>query len=403
MKTTNKLLAVILMVGLSYGAFADSIKLSSGQEITGTIVQTNEGDVLVLTPNAAFEYSKSRVQEIEAEPRSASGVAGTNRLPGFETAILVLSRQPWATNLTPIPATVIDKGILRNVPYNSFHCGADYEVNVYGDVQNPAGVEIGVYHGLTSDDSAKSNCLNFISGLLADPADRGVLRGLKRTKDLQTRDGLTFEVTPPTDEDAYNGWWISVYSESQLDASRASDGEMQQIAMTQADIAKDVYQATNYGAWSADDLRLARHSFPKNITFKDASGTLISNATVVHVTDGVSLVWEKDGGSKVGFVKLEDLPDDLRTLFGYDEAKAKAADKLEQENKEEWQAQVAAAEEEARQARAANPQPDPTGTSYGDTGYGDVGYSDDRTVYVHGYYRSNGTYVNSYYRRPPSR
>ena len=135
--------------------------LSNGQQLNGKVIQTNQDDVLVLTPFEAFNYSQNRIKQITAEPSETAESACTNRLPDFETAILLLSKQPWATNLSPIPATVIDKGILKNGPYSSFHCGADYEVNIYGDLQNPAGIEIGIYRKLLGDDSVKTIVFGF--------------------------------------------------------------------------------------------------------------------------------------------------------------------------------------------------------------------------------------------------
>lgn len=399
MKTHNKFSRSLMIVCLSFAAastaIADTIVLSNDQPIGGKIIQTNGDDVLILTSVEAFNYSHARIKQIETEPVNVAEPSSISRLPDFQTAVSFLSKQPWATNLTPIPSTVIDNGILKNVPYSSFHCGADYEVNIYGDLQNPAGIEIGIYRKLPANDSAKDNCFNFISSILEQPEDRQVVRSLNRTKDSKTRNELTFEITPSTAPDSYGGWWVSVYLENQLNQDRASDTDMQQITMRQADIAKDAAQSTNYDSWSADDLKFARHSRPTIITFTDSSGTIISNATVVRINDGVSLVWEKDRGSSAGLVRLEDLSDNLRSEFGYDEAKSKAADEAARENKAEWDAEVQA----ARSAAASQADY----SSYDGSVYDGGGNSGAGTVYVHGYTRSNGTYVNSYYRRYPSR
>ena len=138
--------------------------------------------------------------------------------------------QSWASGLQQIPATVIDKGVLRHVPYKSFRAG-DYEVNIYGDPDNPAGVEVGIYKSLIQSRDAKSQCMEFMSALLNDPADRELLKSLKLTEDIKIRDGLTFEVTPETAEDAYGGWWISVYDSAALDRSRASPKELAAITV----------------------------------------------------------------------------------------------------------------------------------------------------------------------------
>jgi hypothetical protein len=96
----------------------------------------------------------------------------------------------------------------------------------------------------------------------------------------------------------------------------------------------------------------------------------------------------------MGMVKLADLPEDLRIRFGYDPAKAAAADELEAEKKAQWQQQVLA----AQAAQNAQQSQDLPLTQFSG-GSGSDYSSGGGSVYVHGYTRSNGTYVHGYYRR----
>lgn len=386
----------LFLLGLSVDIHADTIVMATGQTVEGIALQTNDDDVLVLTKFAAFNYSKTSIKEITPATDEPSTATVGARLPNFHDTILLLSKELWATNLTPIPATVVDKGVLRNVPYSSFHCGADYEVNVYGDPENPAGIEIGVYRKLLGDAGAKSNCLQFIDGILRDASDKQCLHMLNLDKDIATHDGLTIEVTPPTDEDAYNGWWISVYSVKQLDLARASDDEMRLISMTRADAEKNARESTNEALWSSGDLRHARQPSVETFSFRNSDGVMIKDAEVVRIIDGVNLIWRK-GSTTSGMVKLEDLSDDLRTRFGYDPVKSKAADDLDASNKARWQQQANATAVANQTVASDSLLPDLS--SYGDGS----SYSGDGRVYVHGYYRSNGTYVNSYTRSYPRR
>ena len=373
--------------------FADTLVLSNNRTVSGTVIQTNGDDVLLLTAYATYNFSRANIKEIKAGPVEAEEFSSTNRLPDFQRTILFLSRRPWATNLSPIAATVIDDGILRNVPYTSFRCGQDYEVNVYGDLDHPAGIEIGVYRKLIEDGSAKNNCVKFISDLLGQSADKEIVKELDLKKDLKTSDGLTFEITPPTAEDAYNGWWISVYSEQKLSLARASDKELDQISIAKADAAKEASQSDNPSAWSADELKLARPSPRTTITFTNTSGVVIWNAQVVRVIDGVSLIWEKNNGASGGMVRLADLPEELRNQFGYDPVKTAAADALQEKRRanEQQQALAAQAAQAAQESQITPAQ---------DYSYSDYASGGGR-VYVHGYYRANGTYVHAYTRSYP--
>ena len=169
----------------------------------------------------------------EAKARRDAEVARqaeAHRLSDAQTCRGTAARQPWGCDLEPIPATVIDKGILRHVPYKSFRAG-DYEANVYGDPDEPAGLEVGVYGSAARSQHAKDQCIDFMAAVLNDSADRDVLRSLRLALDIKKRGCLTFEVTPTTAEDSYGGWWVSVYDPTALDRSRASPQELVEITV----------------------------------------------------------------------------------------------------------------------------------------------------------------------------
>src|SRR5687768_16478196 len=183
-------------------------------------------------------------------------------LPTRAKARAAAAATPWGKTLAHIPSTVIDKGVLRNIPYLSYRAG-DYELNIYGDPAAPAGVEIGIHKDTLRSPAAKKAVVDFLSGLV-DPADRALLASLKMDVDKKVRDGLTFEITPPTAEDAYGGWWVSVYDEKALERSRASEDEMAKITTTRTAVKESKPAAGamevegSKGKWAADDLANAR-------------------------------------------------------------------------------------------------------------------------------------------------
>jgi len=152
----------------------------------------------------------------------------TSRLPARARVLELVRSTAWGKSATEIPATLVDMGILRYVPYSSYSSG-DFEINVYGDPAAPCCVEIGMAKNNRFAFTAKVGCLDAMGALLEDEDDRQFLGELKTKEDKRVRDGLTFEITPPTAEDAYGGWWISIYYERQLDKSRATPAEIKEI------------------------------------------------------------------------------------------------------------------------------------------------------------------------------
>jgi len=375
--------AVLIMATTNVSA--DTLVLQT-RSVTGTVLQTNGDNVLLLTDYGTLNYSLGIIKEIKIERAEAVEFSATNRLPDAKNLVLFLSRLPWAANLKQIPATVIDKGILRNVPYVSYRCGEAYEVNIYGDPNAPAGIEAGVTGTLVNDDAAKNHCTGLTAAVLGRSEDREVLKNLNLQKDVKTSDGLTFEITPPSAEDSYGGWWISVYSEQQLNQARASDAEMKDISLTKVQAVRE--SSNSEASWSPEDLKLARQPRPTTISFTTPDGQVVTDAEVVGVTEGVSVIWRK--GASGGVIKLANLPEDLRRRFGYDQAKTAYAEEAEKAKRQQAQAEIQAAQSASTAStfRSYN-----VNSASADSNVG------GGSVYVHGYYRKNGTYVSGYTRR----
>jgi hypothetical protein len=233
MKTCALCLLVIVFPTLA--ATADTINLTNGRSIQGVILKETEAGYVIRAKYTTLTLSKTEVKSVDKTKAEQAEAKLTNRLPGWEKCIDTAAAKRWVKNLQPIPATVIDKGIMKNVPYASYRSG-NYEINVYGDPDNPAGVEIGIYNQLIKDQTARKNCLEYMGEVLLDQKDKAVLRTLKLAKDLKKQGDLTFEITPETDEDAYGAWWVSVYNEKALDRARATDKELKAITITKEEV-----------------------------------------------------------------------------------------------------------------------------------------------------------------------
>jgi hypothetical protein len=372
-------------------AMADTLTLSGGRTITGTVLQTNGINVLVLTEFGALNYAKYLIEEIRTDEVEEPGPPRPTRILESKGVILSLAKQAWATGLRQIPATVIETGSLRHVPYLSYRCGHEYEVNIYGNPDDPAGIEAGLYGQLLADPSAKRNCLAFVLGLLERAADQDIVGRLNPEKDLQIADGLAFEVTPPSAPDAYGGWWISVYSDDRLERARASAEELKRITVTKASLIGGAGQTQGPGGWSEEELGWARPA-SRTVTLTTPSGLVLSNVQARPYVAGVSLLWRDTISGNGGVVSLADQSAEVRLRFGYDAALAAAAEGLPKQKSSSGgvagQAEVPA----SRLGGSLN-----TGSSPAPGVY--PGASSGESVYVRSYYRKDGTYVHGYTRR----
>jgi hypothetical protein len=181
--------ACLLLAILPVPAFGDIVTMTSGREVQGVVLREDDKAVTVALDYGTITFPKTHVTKVarDAKPAAVKVVSTpaarvhqkqpASRIPTWLTAVKTLTAQGWAHDFHQIPATVIDTGVMKNVPYQSFRCGSDYEVNVYGDPDAPAAIEIGVYRELLKDQKAKENCVAFIAAVLGDPIDAGDRNG----------------------------------------------------------------------------------------------------------------------------------------------------------------------------------------------------------------------------------
>ena len=233
MKTTLFAVAaistIIVALLLESPLKADVVILQNGGFLIGQVISQDEDGVQFRTDanSGNVHYPVSMVKDVVKQEFKST----TNRIPSWVNILSRLATNEWAHDIKQIPATVIYNGSLQDVPYISFRCNtAGYEINIYGDLDNPACVEIGAITYSVKNNEAKTNCMNFIASVLTSANDKEAVQSLNlNQKDLEKKEGMTFETTFPDEPDAYGGWWISIYDENALTNARASGAELLSI------------------------------------------------------------------------------------------------------------------------------------------------------------------------------
>jgi len=226
---------------------ADVLILQSGAVVTGNVLQQDANGVLLQTDSGTCRYPLAWVRDVKKEAAAAPHVANNGQsIPDWAQIVSLLANNGWAQGLQQVPAAVISDGVWKNVPYISFRCASGgYEINVFGDLNRPAAVQIGAMSYLNQSAEAKSNCVNFICSVLSNAADRKMVRALNRgQKELRQQGGMTFQTILPGDPDSFGGWWVSVYNDSALASSHASEAELLGLAQPRVAVAAGQPTAT---------------------------------------------------------------------------------------------------------------------------------------------------------------
>lgn len=206
----------------------DTVFMKDGRELHGLIIRNDARKVVLQQRMGEVEIPKTAIRRIDDEPDSGvyfADIVDPNKLPPWRMIVQDLRSDDSIRSFRQIPATTIDNGYLRFIPYLSFRINRRVEMNVYGDPEHPVCLEFGVYERGDNITRFKNIIRAYLAGILQSRAEIAALYGLDE-KGGKTKVGkFIFEITPPTAPDAYGGWWISIYDPDRLDQSRVPESE----------------------------------------------------------------------------------------------------------------------------------------------------------------------------------
>lgn len=241
------LLAAVIF-GLLPSLKADVVVLQNGTVITGTILQQDANGILLHTQYGTYRYPLAAISDVKKEAATAPHVSNNGQvIPDWAQIVSILATNGWAAGMKQVPATMIETGNFKNVPYVSFRCGnGGYELNIYGDLNNPAAVQIGAMNYQHQTAQEKSNCVNFACSVIEDAALRKMIRALNfDQKDTQQSGGMTIETILPGEWGSYGGWWVSVRNDVALASAQASQAELLVLAQPPAGATQTAAATTN--------------------------------------------------------------------------------------------------------------------------------------------------------------
>ena len=210
----------------------DTLHLLDGKVVHGLIIKNSSDSVLIQQENGELDIPKSKIVRIIDNADRNVLYTGMNRkgqLPSWRVIANDLRTHDAVKSLVEIPATVIDVADFRNVPYKSFRVNEEVELNIYGDPENPAGVELGIYGPRSADKKLRKLLRAYLAGFLTTREEIAALYSLGLRKGKTQVGNIVIEITPANAFDAYGAWWVSLYNPTALDQVRLSDAEYKRL------------------------------------------------------------------------------------------------------------------------------------------------------------------------------
>ncbi len=212
----------------------DRLEMNDGRTLQGLILKNTAKSVLFQTGQEELLVPKDQIRRIHDEIDGDivyEDIAGKGRLPSWRAMVADLRNHDSIRSIQQIPATTIESGLFKNIPYLSFRVNEQSEFNVYGDPHNPVAIEFGMYGRQRKDPRHRQIVREFLAGHLHTREEIATLYDLQLTGDDRRAGHLAFKVTPPDRADAYGGWWISVYDPKRMDKARVSDAQYAAVTL----------------------------------------------------------------------------------------------------------------------------------------------------------------------------
>jgi hypothetical protein len=204
-------------------------------------------------------YPKSQIVRIIDVPEEGSeftNMLGKGDLPPWWVIVNDLRTHDNIKSFVEIPAIKVDVGVFRNVPYKSFRINDRLEFNIYGDPENPAAVELGIFGKRASDKRLQTMLRAYLAGFLTTRAELAALYSVGLDEGIARAGNFVAEVTPTTAEDAFGAWWISLYNQKRLESVRLDDAAYTALTLP-ADLVVEKDGRVKSREWTKADLGLA--------------------------------------------------------------------------------------------------------------------------------------------------
>ena len=234
----------------------DSIVLKDGRTVYGLILKNTRDAVLLQEAYDEVSYPKSEIVRIRDEDDMKAIYTDIDRhgeLPPWRVIVNDLRVNDMVKTFIEIPATRIDNGIYKNIPYKSFRINGDIELNIYGDPEDPAAVEVGIYGLKQFAQKGRKTLRAFLAGFLSTKEEVSALYSIGLSGGEKATKDLTFKVTPRSAPDAYGAWWISMFNPKTLNEVRLTDAEYDKITMPVEDVVNRRGKVRRQYLWTKEE------------------------------------------------------------------------------------------------------------------------------------------------------
>jgi len=237
----------------------DELLLKSGVRLFGRILAQTADEVVMMLEDRHVAVPSHEIERIYDRPDEhlafSELLPGVGHFPPWWVAAYDLFYSDWVQRFRQIPAVLMDSGECRKVPYLSFRANQFWELNIYGNPDRPAAVEVGIFGRRRSNANTQLLARDFISSYLHSINQIRALDQLPASGGKAVVEGLHIEITPPSAPDSLGAWWITVWYPEKLEKARVAAGEVAEITDRYDRLVEDKFSVSG---WNKREMRKAQ-------------------------------------------------------------------------------------------------------------------------------------------------
>jgi hypothetical protein len=239
-----------------YNSKNDSILLVDGKKLVGRILADLKNEIVMMLNSQHITIPKKDIERIYNRPdREVAFVKllpGAGHFPPWWVPAYDLFYSDWVRRFEQVPALAVTEGEFARVPYLSFLANKWFELNVYGDPEKPAGIEVGIYGWRRHSTKYQALAREFLTSYLHSISQIRALDELPATGGRTQLDGLFMEITSPSAPDSYGGWWASIWYPQAIAAARIPLSEFDAKTQKMEEVVNAAFSHTK---WDKTDVR----------------------------------------------------------------------------------------------------------------------------------------------------
>lgn len=197
----------------SHAAGPDQVILKNGRELQGLIIRRDAESVTLQREDGSETIDLRLIRRIDdTRTTSAYFAAASQPLPPWEAIVNDLRANEEIRRLRLVSSEREIHGNAAGWTYRRFEMNDSMELRVYGNPENPAGIEIGLRGSAASDRRERQKVRSFLAGFLTERRQIAALYLVDMNGGERTAGNLRFRFATQGDDGDRPDWSLQVWN-----------------------------------------------------------------------------------------------------------------------------------------------------------------------------------------------